>query len=99
MWCRSWSDSLPPVISERSRSRFGIRWPPVRTVADIVAEMAARTRPEDAATWDPVGLQVGDPRARAETVGVCHEVTEAVDRKSTRLNSSHVKISYAVFCL
>src|SRR5690606_41924383 len=25
----------------------------------------------------------------------CH----AVDRKSTRLNSSHVKISYAVFCL
>src|SRR5690606_39691064 len=24
---------------------------------------------------------------------------EIVDRKSTRLNSSHVKISYAVFCL
>src|SRR5690606_40654089 len=24
---------------------------------------------------------------------------EPVDRKSTRLNSSHVKISYAVFCL
>src|SRR5690606_39781747 len=24
---------------------------------------------------------------------------EGVDRKSTRLNSSHVKISYAVFCL
>src|SRR5690606_25271189 len=27
------------------------------------------------------------------------EGVEAVDRKSTRLNSSHVKISYAVFCL
>src|SRR5690349_23010429 len=25
--------------------------------------------------------------------------TEAGDRKSTRLNSSHVEISYAVFCL
>src|SRR5690349_23632804 len=25
--------------------------------------------------------------------------TESVDRKSTRLNSSHVEISYAVFCL
>src|SRR5690606_39770199 len=25
--------------------------------------------------------------------------TEIEDRKSTRLNSSHVKISYAVFCL
>src|SRR5690606_39772326 len=24
---------------------------------------------------------------------------EVIDRKSTRLNSSHVKISYAVFCL
>src|SRR5690554_2549054 len=27
------------------------------------------------------------------------EILEAVDRKSTRLNSSHVRISYAVFCL
>src|SRR5436309_11033495 len=26
-------------------------------------------------------------------------VKDAADRKSTRLNSSHVKISYAVFCL
>src|SRR5690606_39803501 len=26
-------------------------------------------------------------------------VGETLDRKSTRLNSSHVKISYAVFCL
>src|SRR5690606_41947402 len=26
-------------------------------------------------------------------------LTLAADRKSTRLNSSHVKISYAVFCL
>src|SRR5690606_39794273 len=27
------------------------------------------------------------------------DLASAVDRKSTRLNSSHVKISYAVFCL
>src|SRR5690606_25994141 len=27
------------------------------------------------------------------------ELNRAADRKSTRLNSSHVKISYAVFCL
>src|SRR5690606_41424980 len=26
-------------------------------------------------------------------------ISQSVDRKSTRLNSSHVKISYAVFCL
>src|SRR3989442_2499805 len=34
--------------------------------------------------------------ARPRVVGV---VRRAVDRKSTRLNSSHVRISYAVFCL
>src|SRR5690606_39482980 len=27
------------------------------------------------------------------------DLEQALDRKSTRLNSSHVKISYAVFCL
>ncbi|MFO7299424.1 MAG: Nif3-like dinuclear metal center hexameric protein [Actinomycetes bacterium] len=50
----------------------------MRTVAEIVAEMAARTRPENAAGWDPVGLQLGDPKAGVERVAVCHEVTEAV---------------------
>src|SRR5690606_41832850 len=34
---------------------------------------------------------LGKPRGRAGA--------GALDRKSTRLNSSHVKISYAVFCL
>src|SRR5258707_9720657 len=29
----------------------------------------------------------------------CHECHEGQDRKSTRLNSSHANISYAVFCL
>src|SRR5690606_41957465 len=29
----------------------------------------------------------------------CHLAVPRLDRKSTRLNSSHVKISYAVFCL
>src|SRR5690606_41613567 len=35
-------------------------------------------------------------------VGLCDlpgKITYPQDRKSTRLNSSHVKISYAVFCL
>src|SRR4051812_49646530 len=29
----------------------------------------------------------------------CHRGTRRGDRKSTRLNSSHMSISYAVFCL
>src|SRR3712207_8435685 len=33
--------------------------------------------------------------------GICHQVNleYLADRKSTRLNSSHANISYAVFCL
>src|SRR5690606_40369476 len=38
--------------------------------------------------------------APAYAASTCnHSPSRAVDRKSTRLNSSHVKISYAVFCL
>src|SRR5690606_39853213 len=32
-------------------------------------------------------------------IGVATAIGDIGDRKSTRLNSSHVKISYAVFCL
>src|SRR5436853_6247876 len=32
-------------------------------------------------------------------LGVGHRIDEHQDRKSTRLNSSHLGISYAVFCL
>src|SRR5258707_10799917 len=35
----------------------------------------------------------------AQPVGGPHEARGATDRKSTRLNSSHANISYAVFCL
>src|SRR5690606_41787112 len=37
-------------------------------------------------------------RRHPSSVVVLDEIEKA-DRKSTRLNSSHVKISYAVFCL
>src|SRR5690606_39597866 len=43
---------------------------------------------------DGVGLVERVRRVGAEDVG-----HGRADRKSTRLNSSHVKISYAVFCL
>src|SRR5438034_8006225 len=37
-----------------------------------------------------------DPYQRAEGK---YRLTQGIDRKSTRLNSSHTVISYAVFCL
>src|SRR5436309_12554773 len=45
---------------------------------------------------------VGEPRhgsAFARSHRLHHVGQTRTDRKSTRLNSSHVKISYAVFCL
>src|SRR3712207_8911896 len=41
---------------------------------------------------------VGDRRADRE-LRAWEEVGDRLDRKSTRLNSSHANISYAVFCL
>src|SRR5438132_3026624 len=38
-------------------------------------------------------------RARAGAAGLCRARHRNTDRKSTRLNSSHTVISYAVFCL
>src|SRR5690554_7606510 len=47
----------------------------------------ARTRPASRRAW------------RARHSGRAGPGAAAADRKSTRLNSSHVRISYAVFCL
>src|SRR5690242_21229361 len=56
-----------------------------------------REREEDHARDEhaPAAEAVGEPSAQQQ------EATEeqGVDRKSTRLNSSHMSISYAVFCL
>src|SRR5256885_9060568 len=49
------------------------------------------------------GEEVAPPVAplRIHLVRLCkrHQVADRPDRKSTRLNSSHLVISYAVFCL
>ena len=47
-------------------------------VRDITSSVAEHTRPENAASWDPVGLQLGDLDAPVQRVGVCHEVNEEV---------------------
>src|SRR5690606_39636851 len=49
--------------------------------------------------WIRVPLRHFDGEPARCRRGGDDEVAESGDRKSTRLNSSHVKISYAVFCL
>src|SRR5258707_12015477 len=50
-----------------------------------------RTDLPSAASWQPA-----QPQHRALIAG---RTVRPLDRKSTRLNSSHANISYAVFCL
>src|SRR3712207_7302363 len=72
------------------RSAPGALGPPA-VLAQIVADrgQAVRHRSPDVAT--PVAVEIH---------GVAQELGgQELDRKSTRLNSSHANISYAVFCL
>src|SRR6266700_7462414 len=48
---------------------------------------------------DPATLFSPDTSVSVSSATVRYPSTSTDDRKSTRLNSSHVKISYAVFCL
>src|SRR5690606_41195630 len=61
-------------------------------------------RPECSSPWprtrsSPSRVRAGIPTDRSARSRVVRSPNWPVDRKSTRLNSSHVKISYAVFCL
>src|SRR5438067_3647778 len=60
-----------------------------RTIGNFVAGLLiAFTQP----------IRLGDRVELEDTAGIVEEIG-LTDRKSTRLNSSHVSISYAVFCL
>src|SRR5690625_7075456 len=62
-------------------------------ISHQLGELLAAHRAED---LDPVG----DPQAGRHLAQLPEVVLEILgeDRKSTRLNSSHVAVSYAVFC-
>src|SRR3712207_7980210 len=74
--------------------RSGDRWVPTE-------EQAAKGDPDaEVGFGRAAGLTL--PRAGRVNVFVCRRCDGwpvQVDRKSTRLNSSHANISYAVFCL
>src|SRR5690606_41642549 len=68
------------------------------------------TCPTGLQSTDPAGAKSTDPTETSESIGcaafqvlqvqlIAFTFDDELDRKSTRLNSSHVKTSYAVFCL
>src|SRR5439155_24459165 len=56
-------------------------------------------RPRSACGWPPSACRCARGRTRRRRRCVRRQGRRRADRKSTRLNSSHVAISYAVFCL
>src|SRR5256885_13015428 len=74
-----------------------IRRPPRSTLFPYTTLFRSRPLELDhdlAPLVDPPAAHRDDPHARVRL-----RLTQLEDRKSTRLNSSHLVISYAVFCL
>src|SRR3712207_8210034 len=68
----------------------------VRDAEPHPPRLEVEVRPQEARlALDPPRLGVAD----LARLRVAHLLQQAEDRKSTRLNSSHANISYAVFCL
>src|SRR3989442_1934771 len=70
-----------------------IRPPPRSTLFPYTTLFRSHARSNEAS--DAQQSAYHDRRARARILAA----QTSLDRKSTRLNSSHVRISYAVFCL
>src|SRR5690606_39666458 len=68
-------------------------------VEEVVVTGSFIRRTEGFRAASPVTQITADDIAAAGTPNMGDVIANMRDRKSTRLNSSHVKISYAVFCL
>src|SRR3712207_8462635 len=77
------------------RSATGVPQPPLGLLDIAGTRLGKRV----AAVGERVQYEVGDALARGEFDARLDVRPARVDRKSTRLNSSHANISYAVFCL
>src|SRR3712207_8182418 len=84
---RYWRDWSSDVCSSDLRKR--------ELVDEVTIGLVKHSVAEETRVYPRVEEQVD----REEAEHSKHEHAEAEDRKSTRLNSSHANISYAVFCL
>src|SRR5690606_41319101 len=90
--------SFPTRRSSDLRGAFGSPYCSDPACQAVGGEVVQDGRDQDAfvAEMRTVVVRAGHPAAR---VMQCDQIPVVVDRKSTRLNSSHVKVSYAAFCL
>src|SRR5690606_1300807 len=91
----TWQGRQSPMLDLSPGSPFADFGAMVRHVVD---ERLAAVRADPALRGHP-WTRTLPPRWRLQAWCTVLESGGRQDRKSTRLNSSHVKISYAVFCL
>src|SRR5207253_5433916 len=72
---------------------------PVRKLGIYRSEGHEDALTEGATVLHEPGIYAGDVLMENPIETPCPSLPDVLDRKSTRLNSSHVAISYAVFCL
>src|SRR3712207_3073159 len=94
------------LVHQQLDTAFGPGWRRLLASFDDLPVAAASVGQVHRATWSdgtPVAVKVQYPGAAEALVADLRVLQTLVpimqDRKSTRLNSSHVNISYAVFCL
>src|SRR3712207_9021415 len=90
------STLFPYTTLFRSRGRILVHhdklYLPFKFIYDLGVDLIEQ--PVDVAGYAPAGLVLPGRKRHDANVAQPHG-----DRKSTRLNSSHANISYAVFCL
>src|SRR3712207_9344389 len=86
IYTRSLHDALPIFARRADRDRLAVGHD-----RDLVAEALG--------LLDVVGAHEDRDALGAQLVDQGPQLLANLDRKSTRLNSSHANISYAVFCL
>src|SRR5206468_11782681 len=88
------TSSLTVLLSRKRQTPRSTLFP-YTTLFRSPRPRATRSKPTTRRTWCASRTQ----RVRASPGGYSPPKTSSPDRKSTRLNSSHDQISYAVFCL
>src|SRR5690606_42105559 len=90
--CHADSRNLPSSPTRRSSDLEAIVASTPTRVRPLANDRPSSVPETVFVTWnESVLVETGRP--------TCRPTDQITDRKSTRLNSSHVKISYAVFCL
>src|SRR5207249_6254454 len=100
----------PDGVGQNTRNRYrgmavderrqrGGEWRPVRTGASARRRGGSDLRARLRAPEKAYRLEAATPAVHEREVLVAQQTGKGLDRKSTRLNSSHVSTSYAVFCL